>query len=97
MGDSVSGAEAERLGLIWRCVDDEALETEAMALASRLATLPPVAVGLVKRALAKSPTNDLEAQLEVEREFQLIARQTEDHREGLRAFAEKRTATFRGR
>ena len=97
LGESITAEEAARIGMIWRCVDDDALESEAKALASRLAAMPPIALGLVKKAIAQSPRNDIESQLDLEREYQAIARETEDHKEGLRAFAEKRAAKFNGR
>ena len=67
------------------------------ALAHHLATQPTKGLGLIKRALLASSTNDLDAQLDLERDLQREAGRTEDYREGVRAFMEKRPATFKGR
>jgi 2-(1,2-epoxy-1,2-dihydrophenyl)acetyl-CoA isomerase len=88
--------QAEAWGLIWRCVDDAQLMKEARALASHLATQPTRGLGLIKRALNASPENDLDAQLDLERDLQREAGRTEDYREGTRAFLEKRRPAFKG-
>jgi 2-(1,2-epoxy-1,2-dihydrophenyl)acetyl-CoA isomerase len=97
LGDTLSAEQAEAWGLIWRVVDDERLMGEAMALARHLATQPTKGLGLIKRALLASATNDLDAQLDLERDLQRAAGRTEDYREGVAAFMAKRQATFRGR
>ncbi len=95
-GDKVSAAEALRLGLANKVVTDEHLMEETHALAARLAAMPTRAIGLMKRLIHQSFDNTLEEQLEAEAAMQEIADQTEDHLEGLRAFAEKRKPQFRG-
>jgi 2-(1,2-epoxy-1,2-dihydrophenyl)acetyl-CoA isomerase len=97
LGDSLSAEQAEAWGLIWRVVDDERLIDEATALARHLATQPTKGLGLIKRALLASATNSLDAQLDLERDLQREAGRTEDCREGVSAFMEKRQPTFRGR
>ena len=78
-------------------VDDDRLMDEARVVAQRLATQPTRGLGLIKRALLASATNPLDAQLDVERDLQREAGRTEDYREGVAAFMEKRPATFKGR
>jgi 2-(1,2-epoxy-1,2-dihydrophenyl)acetyl-CoA isomerase len=70
---------------------------EAMALARHLATQPTIGLGLIKRALLASAANDLDAQLDLERDLQRAAGRTEDYREGVAAFMAKRQPRFRGR
>jgi len=88
---------AEAWGLIWRAVDDEVLITEAEKLCAEFAAAPTVGLALIKRALDASWDNDLESQLELERELQHQASLTPDYAEGVRAFMEKRRPVFRGR
>ncbi len=96
-GDPVDAAQAAEWGLIWRCVDDADLAGEAQALAARLAALPTRAIALIKQAFLAGASNDLAAQLRLERELQREAGTTADAREGIAAFVEKRPPSFRGR
>jgi len=70
---------------------------EAKKLAKQLYAGPSVAIELTKRALQRSLNNDLKTQLDYESYAQNICRQTEDHKEGIRSFAEKRKPVFAGR
>ena len=96
-GDPVPAEQAAAWGMIWRAVDDAALMDEALGLARRLATQATKGLGLTKQALNRSLDNDLVAQLEVERELQVLASVTEDCREGVAAFLAKRPPAFTGR
>ena len=97
LGEPISAETAEAWGLIWRCVDDERLIDEATALAERLAAQPTRAMALMKRAFDASGVNTLAEQLDLERDLQGVALRTEDCREGVAAFLDKREASFKGR
>jgi 2-(1,2-epoxy-1,2-dihydrophenyl)acetyl-CoA isomerase len=96
-GEPLPAEKAEAWGLIWKSVDDDMLMTQARALCLSFATGPTVGLALIKRLLDESWGNDLDAQLELEREAQREASLTPDYAEGVRAFLEKRPAVFRGR
>lgn len=96
-GEAVPAERAAEWGLIWKAVPDETLMSEAIALAARLAQGPTRAYGLIKRALGRSSVNTLDAQLNLERDLQREAGRTEDVREGITAFLEKRPPRFTGR
>jgi len=97
LAEPLSAEDAERWGLIWRCVDDVALPSEAQTIAQKLAAGPTRTYGLIKRALLASAGNTLDLQLDLERELQREAGHTEDFREGVSAFKEKRRARYQGR
>ncbi len=97
LGDAVDAEEALRIGLVNRVVPDDTLADEAAALAGRLAAMPTSALGMVKRSLYASFESDLETALEREAEGQTFCGYTQDHREGVAAFFEKRGARFTGR
>ena len=96
LGDKVSAEQAEAWGMIWKCIDDDQLQTEAAKLAAHLATQPTKGLALIKRALAASSTNTLDQQLDLERDLQRLAGRTRDYQEGVSAFMEKRVPTFQG-
>jgi len=95
-GESLSAADAERLGLVAKVVPAATLLEEARALAGRLASGAPRAIALTKRALNRSWDTTLEESLEYEAYLQGIVGATDDHREGLAAFVEKRPPRFSG-
>lgn len=97
LGDKLPAERAEEWGLIWRCVDDSALAEEADRLAARLAAQPTQGLAMMKQAFDAAGTNDLDAQLDLERDLQRRAGRTEDYREGVAAFLEKRSPRFTGR
>lgn len=97
LGDKVSAADALNMGMIYRVVPDEQLETDGMALATRLSLMPTRGLGLTKRALNLSLFNNLDDQLDVEEELQTLAGQTFDYQEGVTSFMEKRKPLFTGK
>lgn len=96
-GDSIDAAEALRLGIVNAVVAPEALMDETYKLARKIADGPPVAIALCKRAIHHNEDVDLRAGLEFETFAQDLCRETEDSKEGVRAFMEKRAPEFRGR
>jgi len=96
LGEPVSAEQAEAWGMIWKCVDDEKLSSEAEALAAHLARQPTAAIALMKRAFAAGARNELDAQLALECDLQAEAGRTADYAEGVRAFLEKRAPRFSG-
>lgn len=95
-GRSVSAGEARDLGLVRKVVAHERLISDAMAYAEQIAAQPPVAVQFAKRALVRSLDSALLAQLELEWSYQVAAFDTDDAREGITAFRERRPPRFGG-
>jgi len=96
-GRKVDAAEALRLNLVDEVVPDDQLMPHVRELAERYAAAPTKAIGLLKRALNRAAGVPLENALEYEAYLQEIAGQSEDYREGVAAFNEKRKPLFKGR
>ena len=96
LGDKVSAAEAVQMGMIYRLFADAAFDQEVAALARKLAALPTRGLAYTKHLLNRSFGNDVAQQLRAEADYQLRAGQTADYREGVAAFLEKRSPTFKG-
>jgi 2-(1,2-epoxy-1,2-dihydrophenyl)acetyl-CoA isomerase len=95
-GRKLTAAEAHAWGLVSEVVEPDALAARVAEVAAQLAALPTRAVGMTKRLIDYAPNATLEQQLEREAELQTAATQTEDFREGVAAFLEKRQPEFRG-
>ena len=95
LAEPIGAEQAQAVGMIYRAVDDQDLMGEAHTIAERLAAGPTHALGLIKRALAASPGNNLDAQLDLERDLQREAGAGDEYMEGVRAFLDKRPADFR--
>lgn len=95
-GDTIDANEAARIGLVSRVVSDDALLTEARALASRIAVNPPRTIRLAKRLLREAQTGSFQSVLELSAAFQALAHETRDHKEAVDAFTERRAPSFTG-
>jgi enoyl-CoA hydratase/carnithine racemase len=96
-GDALDSADAYRLGLCTKVVAHEQLMDSALELADRLANGPTYQMSLIKRLVEKGLQQTLEEHLVDASRAQSLARKTEDHREGVQAFLEKRQPQFKGR
>jgi 2-(1,2-epoxy-1,2-dihydrophenyl)acetyl-CoA isomerase len=98
LGDKLSAEEAQRIGLIWRCVDDDAaLMSEALALAERLAAMPVKALAETRAAIDAASGMDYAAALAAEARLQTRLGVAHDYVEGVSAFMAKRKPVFTDR
>ena len=97
MGDRLSAEQAEQWGLIWRCVDDADLMTEARRICAQFAAGPAQGLATIKQALRAAESNTLDQQLDLELILQRELGASHDYREGVRAFIEKRPPKFTGK
>ena len=96
LADKMSAQKAKEIGMIYEVVETEQLQKTVFEFAKKLAVRPTKGFGLTKRALNQAMTNDLQTQLNVERDLQAIAAKTYDNKEGIDAFLEKRKPVFKG-
>lgn len=94
--EPLSAEKAEQWGLIWRCIEDDALVDETTALATKLAAQATTGLAFTKQLLNNSGTKTLDQQLDLERDFQQAACKTNDYQEGVNAFLSKRKPEFTG-
>ena len=94
LGDPIDADTAERWGMIWKAVDDDALAGESESLALRLAQSPAGALAAIKTMFAAAPANTLDQQLDLEARLQGEAGRSADFAEGVRAFQEKRPPRY---
>lgn len=96
-GEPLTAEKAEQWGLIWRCVDDDVLAAESLAIARRFAAGPTRGLAATKRLIRQSWLASLDEQLALERDAMRELGASDDYREGVAAFIAKRAPTFTGR
>ena len=96
-GEPLPAEKAAEWGLIWKCVEDEALDAEVDALAARLAALPPLGLAAIKAIIRTTGARTLDEELDLQRDEMRRLGFTADYREGVAAFLQKRPAIFTGR
>jgi len=96
LGEKLTAERAEQWGLIWKCVADEVLMAEAMAMAEHFAAAPTKGLAFTKRAFQASYANTLPEQLKLEGDMMRELGQSHDYREGVAAFIAKRVPAFKG-
>jgi 2-(1,2-epoxy-1,2-dihydrophenyl)acetyl-CoA isomerase len=97
LGEKLMADQAAQWGLIWKCVDDDSLMPTVMTMAAQLAAGPTRGYARTKQAIYGAGLLDLEQALDRERDMQRELGQSEDYREGVAAFMDKRTPKFTGR
>ncbi len=96
-GEKVMAIDAEKMGMIYKVYDDEEFDDQVMKLAEYLSSMPTRALGFTKKLLNESLNSNLFSQLDLEGKMQVLASKTDDHKEGVKAFLEKRKPDFSGK
>jgi 2-(1,2-epoxy-1,2-dihydrophenyl)acetyl-CoA isomerase len=95
-GEPLPAEKAEAWGMIWKCVDDDKLQGEADALAAKFASAPTAGLAETRKLIRESAARSFDVQLDLERDSQRRLGRTEDYKEGVAAFMEKRAPKFTG-
>ena len=96
-GEPLAAEKAAEWGLIWKSVEDDQLDSEVDAVATKLAALPPLGLAAIKRIIRTSWSRSLDEELDLQRDEMRRLGFTHDYREGVAAFLEKRSPTFTGK
>ncbi len=97
LGDKISATDAMQMGMLYKIFDEPLFEIESKKIAVNLSQMPTKALGYIKQALNASATNNLTQQLALEDELQQKAASTNDFKEGVNAFLEKRLPIYKGK
>lgn len=95
--EPVLATDAQTMGMIYKAIDDDQLLSATNELANKLAKMPTTALALIRNMMRQSTTNTLDEQLNIERDFQHLASQTSDFKEGVDAFMNKRKPVYTGK
>ena len=96
-GEKVMAEDAEKMGMIYKVFEDSEFNNMAILLAQKLAAMPTKGLGFIKKLLNESLNSNLYTQLDLEGKMQVLASKTDDHKEGVQAFLEKRKPEFLGK
>lgn len=96
MGDKITAEEADKLGMLYKCINDDMFTEEVDAISKKLAAMPTMGLAYTKKALQWSSTHTIYEQLQNEDKLQQWAAATKDFKEGVASFLEKRPANFIG-
>ena len=95
-GDKITAENAEKIGMIYQCIEDDKAYQTALDFCNRLSKMPTKSIGLIKDLLKNTYNNNLDQQLELEKQHQIIAANSIDNKEGITAFFEKRKPNYKG-